>query len=326
MPYIYVPDERGDIKSIDDVKVRKLEFDSYAKFNVFNDDKNIKKYEDHVKPELQFLSERYHQFADDSLVKPLLRIGTLDIEVHKEHGFPKPEDADGTVTAITLDINDTAITFGIKPYTGKHHKRYVYCKTEEILLSRFFDYMNAEADIDILTGWNIDGFDIPYLYYRCIKLFGENNKIFRKISPINETNVWDKKDGTGLNFDIAGISIIDYLAIYKRFTRSNPESFKLDVVSFNELGENKLEYEGTLQELFNNDWEKYVDYNVWDTKLIWKLEGKLKYINLIQTVSLLSRCPMKYFDKVTNVLEGIFLTYYRRNNLCAPKLKGGKSE
>ena len=186
--------------------------------------------------------------------------------------------------------------------------------------------MYKDADIDILTGWNISGFDIPYLYYRCKKLFGDSNKIFKKFSPIMDCSIWEKKDGTGLNFDFAGISVLDYMQVYKGYTRTNPESYKLDEIASSELKERKLEYDGTLKELFENDWETYIDYNIQDVKLIYKLEQKLKYIHLIQTISMISRCPMKFYDKVTNVLEGIFLTYYRRNNLCAPKLKGGKTE
>jgi DNA polymerase elongation subunit (family B) len=326
VPHIFVPDKEGVIRSIDDVPVKKLEFQNYQKYKTFNEEKSIKKYEDHVKPELQFLAERYHGIPDDSLYRPDLRIGSFDIECHIESGFPIPEEAEGIVTAISLDVNGSCKTWGIKPYIGKHRKNFVYCSTEEILLTEFFNYMYSQADIDILTGWNISGFDIPYLYYRCKKLFGENNKIFKKFSPIMEYSVWEKKDDTGLNFDFAGISVLDYMQIYKGYTRSNPESYKLDEIAFNELKERKLEYDGTLKQLYENDWETYIDYNIQDVKLIYKLEQKLKYLYLIQTISMISRCPMKFYDKVTNVLEGIFLTYYRRNNLCAPKLKGGKTE
>lgn len=327
VPYIFVPDKTGTVKSIDDIPVKKMEFSNYQKYKTFNEEKSIQKFEDHVKPELQFLAERYYQHSDDSLYRPDLRIGSLDIEVHKEEtGFPKPEDASGIVTAISIDINGSTKTWGIKPYEGKHKKNYVYCSTEEILLTKFFNYMWKEADLDIITGWNIDNFDIPYLYYRCKKLFGENNKIFQNFSPIQEVSVWERRDGKGLNFDFAGVSILDYMNVYKGYTRENHESYKLDNIALVELNESKLEYEGTLKDLFHNNWEKYIDYNIQDVKLIYKLEKKLKYLYLIQTISMISRCPMKYYDKVTNVLEGIFLTYYRRNNLCAPKLKGGKAE
>lgn len=326
VPYIFVPDKEGSVKSIDDVPVKKLEFQNYQKYKTFNEDKTIKKYEDHVKPELQFLAERYYGIPDDSLYRPDLRIGSLDIECHIEKGFPIPEEAEGIVTAISIDINNVCTTWGIKPYLGKHKKNYIYCATEEILLTSFFNFMYKDADIDILTGWNISGFDIPYLYYRCKKLFGDSNKIFKKFSPIMDCSIWEKKDGTGLNFDFAGISVLDYMQVYKGYTRTNPESYKLDEIASSELKERKLEYDGTLKELFENDWETYIDYNIQDVKLIYKLEQKLKYIHLIQTISMISRCPMKFYDKVTNVLEGIFLTYYRRNNLCAPKLKGGKTE
>lgn len=326
VPYIFVPDKNGTIKNIDGTTVSKLEFSNYQKYKVFNEDKDLIKFEDHVKPELQFLAERYYGIPDDQLYKPSLRIGSLDIEVHIENGFPKPEEALGIVTAITININGTIYTWGIKPYSGKHKKNFIYCQNEEILLTRFFEFMKTKADVDIITGWNISGYDIPYLYYRCKKIFGENEKIFRKFSPIEECSVWEKKDGDGLNFDFGGVSILDYMEVYKNYTRSNPESYRLDDICFNELKERKLEYDGTLKELFENNWETYVDYNIQDTSLILKLEKKLQYINLIQTISILSRCPMKFYDKNTIVLEGIFLTYYRRNGLCAPKLKGGKKE
>lgn len=325
VPYIYVPDKKGNISTIFGEKAKKIEFENYKKYKTFNENKEIKKFEDHVKPELQFLAERYYKISDDDIKAPELRIGSLDIEVQSDKGFPTPEEAAGVVTAISIDINNLITVFGIKPYTGIHKNNFVYCKSEKDLFKKFFKFINR-ADIDVLTGWNIIGFDLPYLYNRSHKLFYSKEKIFDQFSPINKINVWNRKDDNGLNIDITGISIIDYMLLYKQYTRKNPESYKLDDVAFEELNERKLEYDGTLNELYENDWEKYIDYNVQDVKLIWKLEQKLKYIELIQTISLLSKCPMKFYDKVTNVLEGVFLTYYRRNDLCAPKLKGGKVE
>ena len=269
---------------------------------------------------------------DDSLDVPLLKVYSLDIEVDPigSH-FPKPEDANDPITLISIcdQHEKTVVTFGINPYNGKwkdsEFLTYTHCKNEQILLINFFNYMHQNP-CDVLTGWYVESFDLLYLVNRAKNIFGENNNVFPKISPINRVRVWNTKDGY-VNIDISGITILDYLDVYQWYGPSLP-SYKLDFVCQHELGKGKLDYSEyeNLSNLCTENWDLYVEYNIIDTWRVIELEEKNGYIKLIQTISLLCRAPMKNYRTMTVLIEGLLLTYYRRNNLCAPHFQGGTQE
>ena len=327
VPYLYLPDKNGDVETLWGEKASKKEFKDYRAYKVFDDAKDIVKFENHMRPEIQFLAEQYHKFDDNEIVSPLLRIAYFDIEtLSNKPGFTKAIEADGIITAISILINDELKIFGIKPYTGKHRDCFVYCKDEKTLIHKFLKYFNS-ADVDVLTGWNIEKYDLTFIYRRCQILFGEDNKIFSLFSSVRKVNVWTSRaDDEILNFNFAGVSILDYLKVYKNYSKRNVESYKLNYIAEVEVGEKKLEYPGTLKSLYEDNWELYIDYNVQDILLIKKIEDTLQYIALVQSISLITRCPMDLYDSAVNLSEGMFLTYYRRNNLCAPTFKGGKQK
>ena len=343
VPYVYVPvDKKTRVSSIFGDSVVKKKFNNY--FEYLNYQKNNEEiFENKVMPEIQFLSEKYYQVSDEELEVPYLKTLSLDIEVHTPedyHGFPSPKEAECPVVLISLyDLEtDKVVVFGEKEYTqttleGMDVTYYKYEK-EKDLLYNFFEYVH-NSGVDVITGWNItandkmniSGFDFPYLINRSINLFGEENSPHHKLSPINVVRHWESKSGN-MNVDIAGVSIIDYMALYKWLSRNNPESYSLEFITNLELGVGKLDYSdyGSLKNLYHQNWNLYTDYNIIDTKKIKELEDKLQYIKQIQGISLVSRCPMKFYDKVTSLIEGLMLTYYRRNEYCAPKFKGGEKE
>lgn len=247
-------------------------------------------------------------------------------------GFPTPQKAEEPITVITLYdwLNDHYYTFGLHPYeVHQDNVTYIHCKSDEkLLLKRFFSFANKYSP-DVYTGWNISlnkkmkmsGFDFPYIINRTKVLFGKDTDLYKLLSPIKQVRVWTSNDD--ISVYIAGVSILDYIALYKWYSFNNLEKYTLDFVCQFELGEKKLEYEGSLTELYNNDWQKYVDYNIKDVYLIKKLNDKLGYIDLVQTLSLITRAPMDNFMAMTQMLEGKLLTYYRRNGLCAPCFIGG---
>ncbi len=175
---------------------------------------------------------------------------------------------------------------------------------------------------------NCYGFDLPYIINRCKNIFEEKRKkIYRYMSPIKVVRTWDSKRGD-MNIDIAGVDILDYYQLYKWYSPNNLESYRLDYVSKFELEKGKLDYSEyeNLKELMEKNWNKFVDYNIDDVNRVDELEVKLGYIRLVQALSLLTKCPMKYYDAMTHLIEGAMLTYYRRNNLCAPYFAGGTQE
>lgn len=170
-------------------------------------------------------------------------------------------------------------------------------------------------------------FDLPYLINRTKVLFGENNSVFTNLSPINVVRTWSEKDDK-LKIDIAGVSILDYIDIYKWYSPHKLERHSLDFVSKFELGEGKIDYSeyGNLRDLYNKNWDLYVEYNMVDAQRVGQLEEKLGYIKLVQALSLLCKAPMKNYYAMTQLIEGLMLTYFRRNGLCAPHFWGGTQE
>ena len=175
---------------------------------------------------------------------------------------------------------------------------------------------------------NCYNFDMAYIINRTKTLFGQETDLYEKMSPINIVRTWKQRNKDEMNIDIAGIHIIDYMDLYKWYTPTKLERYSLDFVSNFELEKGKMDYSdyNNLRELYEKNWDKFVEYNITDAKRVDQLEEKLGYIKLIQALSLLTKCPMKFYDKMTSLIEGALLTYYRRNNMCAPFFAGGTQE
>ena len=169
------------------------------------------------------------------------------------------------------------------------------------------------------------GFDFPYMINRINYLFPDQH-IYKLLSPIN--NVYVKNFPDRMSVSIAGISLIDYMALYKWYSTNKLEKYSLERVAQEELGKGKLDFGNSkdLREMYNKDWNRYVDYNVIDTTIIRELEEKLGYINLVQYLSLLCKCQLNGYNATTKLVEGLMLTRFRRNYKCAPKFLGGHEE
>lgn len=332
VPNVYVNDGEGKVKSIDN------KLTSIKRFNYFNEyykfcESNEDCYENNVKSEIQFLANRYYGISDDEMEVPKLRIFYLDIEVHSETelGFPHADIGEFPVVLISIydSIENKTTTYGIKPYSGEYKDKdffnYVYCETEEKILTNVFNHF-AKKKPDVISGWNVRDFDIQYLINRSKKVFGEDTDIYRRMSPIGVVRTWKSNSGM-LNIDIAGVCILDYMQLYKWYSPDKLERYSLQFVSLYELEKTKVDYSAItddLRELYNKDWNLYVKYNVIDTYRVYQLEEKLGYIKLVQALSLLCKAPMKYFNSMVQLIEGYLLTFYRRKNLCAPKFIGGQ--
>ena len=213
----------------------------------------------------------------------LIKIANIDIEVGSENGFPEPADAVEPITAITFKCDNKIQVFGLGDFNNRRDDVwYQKCKDESSLVLRFLEEWEMTAP-DIITGWNIQFFDIPYLYNRIYRLFGEATA--KRLSPwklIGErTTTISGKSQTV--FELTGIATLDYLEMYKKFTYSQQEAYRLDHIANVELGEKKLDYSEyeSLHQLYKLNHQKFIEYNIKDVELVDRLEDKMKLIEMV---------------------------------------------
>ena len=263
------------------------------------------------------------EYPDDILwdVSKIL-IAYLDIEVGSENGFPEPRDANEAITAISIKVKDNYFVFGCGDYV-KHRDdvHYAKCRDESDLIRRFLDLWSRWHP-DVVTGWNVEQFDIPYLANRIIKVLGEDEA--KKLSPWNRIS---KRETTMMNrpvefYDISGVAILDYIQLYRKFTYSQQESYRLDSIAHVELGEKKLDYSEfeTLHQLYKHDYQKFIEYNIKDVELVEKLEDKMKLIELALTLAYDNK--VNYDDVFTQVRmwDAIIYNYLLRKKIVIPQL------
>lgn len=338
-PYVFLPSKKSDIKTVQGKSVYKREFETYFDYHQFT--KNNKAshiYENNVKFETQFLAERYYGIPDEEIYVPTLRTYYIDIEVYSGEGFPDPKDAEDPITAISIRDSKTSkiTTFGFHylnnetRYTGDRLEglRYVHCDTEEDLLSKFLNFLRKYPP-DVYSGWNIWAFDLPYIINRSKKIWGEQvgKEMYNYMSPIKKVNIWKQKLSNDINIDMGGVTILDYYNLYRWYGKKL-ERYTLEYVCQNELGVGKLDWSEykNLNEVMEKDWNTYIEYNAVDCERVHDLEEKLGYIRSVQALSLLCKAPMKFYNAQTQLIDGLMLTHYRRNNLCAPHFFGGEQE
>jgi DNA polymerase elongation subunit (family B) len=230
-----------------------------------------------------------------------IKIANIDIEVGSENGFPEPASASEPITAITFKIAGHFYVFGCGDFNNyRDDVTYMKCRDENNLIMRFLD-MWEETSPDIVTGWNIQFFDIPYLNNRITRLMGENTA--RRLSPwrrIGErTTTIHNKQQTA--FDLVGIAILDYIELYKKFTYSQQESFSLNHIAFLELGEKKLDYSEVenLHQLYRTNFQKFIEYNIHDVELVDRIDAKMQLIDM--ALALAYDAKVNYTDVFTQV-------------------------
>ena len=219
----------------------------------------------------------------------LINVLNIDIETPTDQGFPDMQKAEIPVTAITMKCRDEYIVLGLQEYESKDPKvKYILCKDEYALLSNFIKVWNMPSwNPDIVTGWNIEFFDIPYLVNRITKLFGEREA--KKLSPwgILEEHEIESRGRKQQAFRPMGVAVLDYVQLYKKHTYVKQETYKLDYIAQVELGEKKLDYSeyDSLYDLYIKDHTKFIDYNIHDVKLVSMLDDKLKLFELVYALA-----------------------------------------
>jgi DNA polymerase elongation subunit (family B) len=263
----------------------------------------------------------------------LIKVANIDIEVGEPDGggFPEPEHANGPLTAITVKMDGQFTTFGCGAYNNtRDDVNYFKCADEFDLIRKFLGWWQSEYP-DVITGWNVQNFDIPYMVNRIRKLMGENEA--KKLSPWGVIN--DKMVDLGMNrkiksYSILGIATLDLLDLYQRYAKNgkSQESYKLDNIAHEELGERKLSYEevGTLFNLYKEDYQKFIDYNIKDVDLVDKIDDKNKLIELALTLSYDNKCNFEDVFAQVRMWDVICFHHLKAQNKVVPPIERHEKE
>ncbi len=326
-PTLFVPSKRK-------TKYRTLEGESVEPIkpgSVRDCREFIKKY-DEVENFKIYGNERFiYQYISDNYPEEeikfdisQIKITTLDIEVKSEHGFPDVESAAEEVLLISIqDYNTKQIrTWGLGPFDNKQpNVIYKSFKTEYALLSDFIEWWRIEENTpEIVTGWNIELYDIPYLARRLDRVLGE--KLMKRLSPWGlvtekETFIAGRKQ---LIYDVGGVTQLDYLNLYKKFTYKAQESYRLDYIASVELGQKKLDHSefDTFKDFYTNGWQKFVEYNIIDVELVDRMEDKMKLIELAIVMAYDAKANYADVFYQVRMWDTIIYNYLKKRNIVIP--------
>ena len=278
----------------------------------------------------QYIAEEYPQ-DELKFDSSAIRIFNIDIETAAENGFPDIETADQAILAISIKDSFTGriVVFGARAYDNRDPLvDYMHFKTEKGMLGAFLEYWNDNFP-DVITGWNVQLFDIPYIARRIDRILGE--RYTKMLSPwklvsYREIFIKGRKQ---IAYDLPGISTLDYLELYRKFTYTNQESYRLDHICSVELGEKKLDHSeyDTFKEFYENDWQKFIDYNIHDVRLVDKLDNKMKLLDLAFTMAYDAKVNYEdVFSQVRMWDNYIYVELLKRKIAIPPKKQNDKSE
>jgi DNA polymerase elongation subunit (family B) len=291
---LYVKSREGKHKSIYGDPLKRFEFscisDAKEMVKEFADIQNMQVY-GQTAFEHQFIAAEYKGQVDFKFENFV--IANIDIETEfDDSGFPRPEAAQFPVTAIAVDIiGDKTYLFAYVPFKPIDDTEYFYCRDERDMFYQFIDLLHKKG-VHIWTGWNINGFDIPYLINRITNEYGE--EVANRLSPFHAHSskcISRREHAQGIDYSILGVTLYDYMELYKKYQMDKKERYSLDFISNDELGESKLDYSeyDDLMDLYRRNPQKYLEYNIRDTKLVARLEKKLAYLNLALTIAFMTK-------------------------------------
>ena len=273
-----------------------------------------------------FIGENYKGEVDYDFSQ--VKVMYFDIETTCDGGFPDVDNPEEQVIAITSRVGDEVTAFGLGDYDIKESNLTCHkFETEEELLYSFLEYVEREKP-DIFTGWNIKFFDIPYLVSRMNHVLPRNYA--NKLSPWRKirARTIQKMNREHTTFEIYGVSTLDYFDLYKTFTYVNQESYRLDHIAFVELGEKKLSYEefDSMAEFYKNDFQKFMEYNVKDVDLVFRLEEKMKLLELACALAYSAKVNFKDVFGQVRTWDSIIYHYLAEHNIVIPPKKPGNKD
>ena len=327
-------------KSLEGVPLEPIQFDS-----IFDSREFVKKYREVENFKIYgqtffqyaYISEKFGRglVVDQSKVV----IGNIDIEVGSDNGFPEPAHAFEPIWAITLHVtnpfkkdavNGRYFVFGCKDYNNtRTDVTYTKCQTEEELIIKFLECWEQHYP-DIITGWNIEKFDIPYIINRMNRIFLTEH--IKRLSPwgkVQEREILDDKFGNDpiQVYEIYGVSTVDYIRLYKKHSSTpNQESYALDHIAFVELGERKLKYDGTLSEFYHKDYQGYIDYNIHDVTLVNRINSKVALLELAMTLAYDNKVNFNDVFQQVRMWDSITNTHLYNKGIIVPPKEENKKD
>ena len=286
-------------------------YDGVDGFKIFGNNRYI----------FQYLSDKYPQ---DEVKFDISQINlvTMDIEVKAEQGFPDPESCSEEMLTISLQDYATKkiTTWGRKPYVPTQENVTYYHFSDEIEMLNSFLYHWSKNPPDVITGWNVRLYDIPYLCGRISRIMGDKKcKLLSPWGLVSQDEIYIS--GRRYNvYDIAGMTTLDYLELYKKFTYKAQESYRLDYIANIELGQKKLDHSefDTFKEFYTGNWKKFVDYNIIDVELVDRLEDKMKLIELALTMAYDAKVNYQDVMYQVRMWDTIIYNYLKKRNIVIP--------
>ncbi|NDB84230.1 MAG: hypothetical protein EB127_16180 [Alphaproteobacteria bacterium] len=328
-PYLFIPtNKETKFSTPTGQSVGKMDFDSIWDAKEF-----IKEYDNIEGMPIYGMTNFLYPFIFDHFqgeIKydpSLISVTSLDIEtkVGDEDIATAIQTTPNEVTAITISRNGFKTVFGCGDFVTDDPKiTYLKCRDEQALLQTFLSVWNSsDYSPDVLTGWNVEFFDVPYLVGRIIKILGE--EAVKRLSPWGQIRPYDVeiKGKKVTSYELKGIAVLDYMALYKKFTYTNQESYRLDHIAYVELGENKINYtdEGyvNLNDLYTRNFQRYIEYNIHDVHLVDLLEDKMKLIELVFAMAYDAK--VNYTDTLASVNQWdvIIHNYLLEQNIVVPQ-------
>ena len=335
-PTLFVPSKRktkyktleGDyVESVDPGTVRECrefirKYSEVENFKIYGNDRYI----------YQYISEKYPE-EEIKFDVSKIKITTLDIEVKSENGFPDVESAAEEILLISIqDYNTKQIrTWGQGGFKNKQENViYKGFNSEYELLNDFINWWMVEENTpEVVTGWNIELYDIPYLTRRLDRVLGE--KLKKRFSPwglVTEDEIWiaGRKH---ITYDVGGVTQLDYLNLYKKFTYKAQESYRLDHIANVELGQKKLDHSefNTFKDFYTQGWQKFVEYNIIDVELVDRLEDKMKLIELAIVMAYDAKANYADVFSQVRMWDTIIYNYLKKRNIVIPpKERSDKTE
>ena len=333
-PSLFVPvGKETKYKTLDGRNVAKVKFDSIPEATKWvNEYKNVTNFEyfGNTRHQYPFIADEFPGKVDWDLSQ--IKLLSIDIECESENGFPSPDKAAEPLICITVKDHTSKkiIVFGMGNFVNdRDDVQYINCSTETHLIETFTKFW-VEYNPDIITGWNVKFFDMPYLMNRFKHLMGEE-----WISQFSPWGIVEQRTtrttAKGYNreesfYDILGVDVLDYLDLYRKHTFVRRESYKLDHIGEVELGQNKLDnpYD-TFKEFYQNDYQRFVEYNIQDVELVDKLEDKMQLIALHLTMAYEAKVNYQDVFGQVRIWDCIIYNHLRSKNIVPPAIQESKT-
>ena len=325
--------QKTDYKTLEGNYAQKLDFDTIKSAREFiNEYKYVENFKiyGYDKFLYQYISTEFPQERIDYDLNQL-KIYTIDIETSAENGFPNVREVSEEILCLTIKNFSTKeiIVWGTREYdNSREDVEYRVFWKEEDMLKDFLAWW-AQNTPDILTGWNVKNFDVPFICRRVERIL--SSKYMKSLSPWNRVyeNEVEVMGRVNLNYDIIGVAILDYLDLYKKFTYTNQETYRLDYIANVELGQKKLDHSEfeTFRDFYTQDWQKFVTYNIHDVELVDRLEDKMKLIDLAVNLAFDAKVNFEDVYSQVRMWDSIIYNYLTPKNIVVPpNEKEDKSE